>query len=119
MVTERPARRLTDVLENIARIRGHVRGMDEAAFLADIKTIDAVERCLARIAEAMRKIGPRYDSLYPDLALPDIRGFGSVLRHDYESIEAPRLWVFATVEVAALEAMARTELAKLPPDSGE
>ncbi|PIW26980.1 MAG: hypothetical protein COW30_12335 [Rhodospirillales bacterium CG15_BIG_FIL_POST_REV_8_21_14_020_66_15] len=116
MVSERPARRLNDVLENIARIRSHVRGMNEAAFLQDIKTIDAVERCFERIAEAMRKIGPRYDAVYPDLALPDLRGFGSVLRHDYESIEPPRLWIFATVEVVLLEAMARMELAKLPAE---
>ncbi|MEQ8804262.1 MAG: hypothetical protein RLO05_09050 [Rhodospirillales bacterium] len=66
----------------------------------------------------MRKIGPHYDGLYPDLALPDLRSFGSVLRHDYESIEPSRLWVFATVELVALESMARTELAKQPPDVG-
>ncbi|MEQ8227946.1 MAG: DUF86 domain-containing protein [Rhodospirillales bacterium] len=116
MVSDRPAQRLNDVLDNIARIRSHIRDMDEPAFLVDIKTIDAVERCFERIAEAMRKIGGRYDEVYPDLALQGLRDFGSVLRHDYESIEPSRLWVFATEELHRLEAMARAELVKLPPE---
>ncbi len=58
MSTDREALRLQDMVENIARIESHVAGMDFAAFAADEKTIDAVERCIQRITEAVIKIGP-------------------------------------------------------------
>lgn len=113
MVSEQPVRRLTDILDNISRIRRHTRGMDETTFRRSEIAIDAVERCFERIAEAMRKLGNRYDTLYPDLGLKGLRDFGSVLRHDYESIEPARLWEFVTEDLERLEAMARAELAKL------
>lgn len=118
MPTERPAQRLRDIIANIGRIRDHVRGMDEKTFLEDGKTLDAVERCLERIAEASRKIGKRYDGDYPELHLAALRDFGSKLRHDYDVIEPRRLWGFARERLDPLEAMARTELAKLADEEG-
>ena len=90
--------------------------MDKQAFLGDLKTRDAVERCLERIAEAARKLGDVYDETYPGLSLRDLRRFGSVLRHDYDSLIAPQMWQYIDNRLDSLEAMARTELAKLPPD---
>ena len=46
-----------DVVENIDRIDSYLVGSDRLAFSADTKTIDAVERCLQRITEAVIKIG--------------------------------------------------------------
>ncbi len=56
--SENPRRRFQDIVENIDRIEQYVLGLDCAAFLADRKTIDAVERCLARVSEAAVKLGP-------------------------------------------------------------
>ena len=116
MPTERPARRLADIIENVERIRSYVKGMDEQAFLGDQKTRDAVERCMERIAEAARKLGDGYDGAYAELSLRDLRRFGSVLRHDYDQLIAPQMWRYIANQLDPLEAMARAELAKLPPD---
>lgn len=113
MPTERPAQRLSDILANIERIRRHVQGMDDAAFKANDMAVDAVERCYERIAEAARKLGGQYDAAYPDLQLESLRQFGSILRHDYDGIEPRRLWAYTKERLDSLEAMARTELAKL------
>ena len=116
MPSNDPAQCLDDILENIRRIRAYTEGMDEAGFLQDTKTIDAVERCFERIAEAARRLGDRLDSDYPALDLPALRGFGSVLRHDYGSVQPALLWGFARDRMEPLEAMARAELERLSTD---
>jgi uncharacterized protein with HEPN domain len=103
--------------DNADRIADHVAGMDRQAFLSDDKTLDAVERCLERIAEAARRIGDRFDARYPQLELGNLRRFGSVLRHDYESILPEALWIYIQSDVPAIRQMAETEIARI--DAGE
>ena len=116
MPSNDPAQHLDDILENIGRIRSYTEGMEEVGFLQDTKTIDAVERCFQRIAEAARRLEDRFDSDYPDLDLPALRGFGSVLRHDYDSVQPALLWGFVRNRLNPLEAMARTELERFSTD---
>ena len=51
--------------------------MREQDFLADAKTLDAVERCLARISEAAIKLGADAERLCPQIPWRDIRGIGT------------------------------------------
>jgi len=116
MPSNDPVQRFDDILENIGRIRRYTEGMEEAGFLKDTKTIDAVERCVERMAEAVRKLGDRFDTDYPDLELPALRGFGNVLRHDYDSVQPILLWGFVRGRLDSLESFARTELQGLSSD---
>ena len=113
-----PARDATkrwhDILDNIARIRRHIAGLDQSAFLRDQKTQDAVERCLERICEAARKLGDGYDAVYPDVEFQNLRQLGSVLRHDYEDVRADLIWAAIIKRLPRLEAACRAELAKSP-----
>ncbi|MCF6187234.1 MAG: diguanylate cyclase [Desulfobulbaceae bacterium] len=113
MPSSYPAQRLDDILENIGRIREYTNGMDLTNFIADRKTADAVERCFQRISEAALKLGDRYDADYPDLDLAALRGFGNVLRHDYDSVQPVLLWGFVRDRLEPMESMARIELEKL------
>ena len=113
MPSEQPAARLNDIIENIERIRFHVLNMEMANFLSNPTAIDATERCLQRITEAARKLGGRFDDVYPETDLPELRKFGSVLRHDYGGIRQDLIWLFIHERLPALEKMAITELAKL------
>lgn len=117
MPTKDPRLGLGDMRDNAARIAAHVAGIDRHAFLNDEKTLDAVERCLERIAGAARRIGDRFDDRYPDLELPNLRRFGSVLRHDCESIFPESLWIYVHDDVPAIQAMAETEIERI--GSGE
>jgi uncharacterized protein with HEPN domain len=86
--TDREALRLQDIIDNIDRISGYVGGMDYAAFASDPKTVDAVERCLHRITEAVIKIGPeRMAELLPTTPVSAVRGLGNMLRHDYDRVD--------------------------------
>ena len=66
MPSEKPARRLEDIIENAKAIQRYVAGMDLTAFEEDQKTVDAVERCLERISEAAAKLGDLAPTLMPD-----------------------------------------------------
>ena len=79
-------------------------------FTADQKTQDAVERCLERISEAARKIGDALDAKYREAEFPNPRQLGSVLRHDYDEIEAEMLWRSLTGRLDILETACRREL---------
>jgi uncharacterized protein with HEPN domain len=113
--SEDPARRLGDILANIARIRRYVGNMSAEEFLTDPKTQDAVERCLQRIAEAARKLGDALDQDYPEVEFDKLRQLGSVLRHDYDEILPKLVWRSATTRLDALETACRRELGRGGP----
>ena len=62
MPSNRPRRRVQDIIDNIDRIRLHVGRMGYPDYLADPKTQDAVERCFQRITEAAIKLGRSMDT---------------------------------------------------------
>jgi uncharacterized protein with HEPN domain len=107
------ARRLRDILANVARLRRHTSGMTADRFLSDEKTQDAVERCLERISEAARKIGDGLDAKYPVVEFHKLRQLGSVLRHDYDDFSADLLWGSLTERLDILEDACRRELAAI------
>lgn len=93
MSTEREAQRLQDIVDNIERIDAYLAGYDYAAFVADERTIDAVERCLQRLTEAVIKIGPeRMAAISPRTPADAVRGLGNKLRHEYDLLDLPTIW---------------------------
>ena len=81
----------------------HVGDMDYSAFAGDLKTIDAVERCLRRITEAVIKIGPeRMSEIAPSLPASAVRGLGNLLRHDYDLVSLPAIYATVTDRLPGL-----------------
>jgi len=110
--TEREALRLHDIIDNIDRIEGYVAGMDLPAFAADQRTIDAVERCLQRITEAVIKIGAeRMAAISPKLPVDAVRGLGNMLRHDYDNVDLATIYRTVRESLPAL----RSDCAKALP----
>ncbi len=93
------ARRLRDILANVARIRRHTSGMTADRFLSDEK--------------AARKIGDGLDAKYPAVEFHKLRQVGSVLRHDYDDFSADLLWGSLTSRLDILEDACRRELATI------
>ena len=92
MPSEKPIRRLQDIVENAQAILQYTAGMDLTAFQKDRRTYDAVERCLERISEAAAKLGDLAESLLPGQPWHKVRALGNRLRHEYEDIREDRLW---------------------------
>ena len=102
MPSEKPLRRLQDIIDNVQAIQRYVVGMELASFEEDARTNDAVERCLERISEAAVKLGDIAPTLMPDQPWHQIRGLGNRLRHEYDAIRADRLWDIVRVDLPAL-----------------
>jgi uncharacterized protein with HEPN domain len=113
--TERPAQRIHDILVNIASIEEYTDGLSEEVFFSNRMIVDAVERCLERIAEAARKLGDQFDSVVPsEIDLNAIRQFGSVLRHNYDAVDTKILWNVVAIELPKLKAAFKTLEAEHP-----
>jgi uncharacterized protein with HEPN domain len=100
--SEKPARRLEDIVENAQAIQRYVAGMDGKSFEKDTKTYDAVERCLERISEAAAKLGDLAPSLVPGQPWQEIRALGNRLRHEYDAIREDRLWDIVQIDLPPL-----------------
>jgi uncharacterized protein with HEPN domain len=111
--SDKPARRLEDIIENAQAIQRYVAGMDLAAFETDQKTYDAVERCLERISEAAAKLGDLAPSLVPGQPWQEIRALGNRLRHEYDAIREDRLWDIVQIDLPPLCAACKDVLQRL------
>jgi len=100
--SDKPDRRLEDIVENARAIQRYVAGMDLSAFEQDQKTYDAVERCLERISEAAAKLGDLAQDLVPGQPWQEIRALGNRLRHEYDVIREDRLWDIVQVDLPSL-----------------
>jgi uncharacterized protein with HEPN domain len=105
------------MIENIRAIESYVSGMNLAAFRADAKTYDAVERCLERISEAASKLGATASDLMPDQPWQEIRALGNRLRHEYDIIREDRLWAIVRVDLPRLLVACEIAIARLKKDT--
>lgn len=118
MPSSNPVQRFEDILANIARIEIHTAGIDsQTAFEENYTAYDAVERCLERISEAARKLGPVAETFCPEFPWPKVRGLGNVLRHEYDRVESIRLWYVVQDDLPPLKAAVQAALRKL--EAGE
>ena len=106
------------MLENVRLIQSYLLGMDRAAFDADRRTRDAVERCLERVSEAAAKLGDSADELAPGPPWKAVRALGNVLRHAYDQVDPARIWEIATQDLPLMAAAVEAALKRLgsPPE---
>jgi uncharacterized protein with HEPN domain len=78
--------------------------MDLTAFTEDLKTSNAAERCLERISEAAKKLGAVAEELCPAIPWPQVRAIGNFLRHEYDRIDAGRVWLTIEDDLPPLRA---------------
>jgi uncharacterized protein with HEPN domain len=104
---------LKDVLFNIARIERHIVGIGRDDFAGEDLVVDAVERCLQRICEAIYRLGKRAEELLPGQPSGEIRGLGNRLRHAYDAIDLGVIWDTVTNDLPGLKGEAERALASL------
>lgn len=111
MFSERMQFRLRDILDNIDAIESYAGAMPLAQFQEDRRTIDAVERCLQRITEAVIQIGEtEMRAILPDIPFASIRGMGNKLRHEYHRIDARQIYITIYDELPPLRDAVRRAL---------
>jgi len=117
--SEKPVRRLEDIIDNIDRIQNYTDGYDFERFANDRRCQDAVERCLSRISEAASRLGPLAETLAPHQPWSNIRSLGNLLRHEYDKIDRKAIWDMVANDLATLRPAVETALRALQKDESE
>ncbi len=110
MLSETDRDALKDVRDDIARVLRFVEGYDIDAFVADDKTFYAATRCLEIISEASRRLSPTFKARFPEIPWKDVAGSGSIYRHNYENVQARRVWATIHDALRPLRARVAVEL---------
>jgi uncharacterized protein with HEPN domain len=96
--------RLDDMLVAIERIESYVAGLDNAAFFADQKTIDAAVRNFEIIGEAANQLSDDFRLSHPDVPWSQVRGMRNRLIHDYAMVDVEILWQTIQHDLPSLKA---------------
>jgi uncharacterized protein with HEPN domain len=112
--SNKPGRRVRDIIENAEAIPGYTAGMNFAAFQANRQAYDATERCLLRISEAAVKLGDLAPMLMPNQPWDRIRAIGNYLRHQYDDMDQQQVWEIVQVHLRPLCADCKEALNRLP-----
>lgn len=83
---------LLHILEAILRIEEYALGMNEAQFLKDHKTQDAIIRQLEIIGEASRQLEESFKQEYPKLPWKHMVSMRNKLMHEYFGISIKIIW---------------------------
>lgn len=107
MSSDRVRSRLEHIVEYSDHIAEYLTGYDLERFLGDRRTVDAVERCLERIAEALVQIGPEA-IMAMNMAVPlnEVRGLGNRLRHEYRRVDKRLIFDTARNDIPPLRGSA-------------
>ncbi len=113
--------RLTDylghMLEAIERCHEYIADMDEAAFLSDRKTQDAVIRTFEVMGEAsnnIRKHFPEFVATHPGIPFGQAVGMRNVLSHGYFLVDLTAVWKTIHADLPPLRDAVKTLLDSLP-----
>lgn len=117
MPSRNPERRFHDIIANIDWIREDVADMSEADFLSNRLVQDAILYRLLRISEAATKLGTLAEEIAPGTPWAQIRGFGNAIRHEYDAIALPQVWIIVSRDLHVLHQACEAALEALR-DSG-
>jgi len=95
---------LQHLLDAILRVESYTTGLDQAAFLGDPRTQDAVVRQLEIIGEATKKLASETRQRSPSTPWQDIAGMRDKLIHDYFDVDIRRVWNTAKRDLPPLKA---------------
>lgn len=100
-------------MDNIGWIQSDVKEVSASDFLLNRMLQDAVLFRLLRISEAAVKLGAQAEEIVPGQPWAQIRAFGNVLRHDYDSLALPQVWTILTRDLPSLLANCQAALARM------
>jgi uncharacterized protein with HEPN domain len=84
--------------------------MDARSFAQDLKTSNAVERCLERNSEAAKKLEGQAEELCPSIPWPQLRALVNMLRQEYDRIDVLRIWLLIEDDLPNLKAAVKNTL---------
>lgn len=83
---------LVDLARAARLVRDFVQGMDQAAFLADLKTQSAVLHQLLILGEAAKRLSQAFRDAHPQIPWPLVTGMRDKLIHHYDAVDLGVVW---------------------------
>jgi uncharacterized protein with HEPN domain len=96
---------LRDILDSalaIRRYRRYLSGVSRNDFMANVEKQDAVLRRFEIIGEAVSRLAPTTQGLFPNLPFRDMRGMRNIIAHDYGDVDLEQVWKTATADLDEL-----------------
>ena len=87
-----PSVLLDEIRTSIEKIQRYTAGLDEASFLDDEKTADAVVRNLEIIGEAAKQLPAEFKNRQSTIRWVQIAGLRNRIVHDYAGIDLKLVW---------------------------
>jgi uncharacterized protein with HEPN domain len=95
--------KLEHALRAIDDIQKYLSGFSYETFARDRMRMQAVERNLEIIGEAINHIPEDIQRLYPHISWSDIYGMRNILSHGYDIIDTGTVWETATGDLNGLK----------------
>lgn len=118
MPSERVAKALLDIKDNIVLARGWTAEISPAAFGEERIVFYAVTRCLEIISEASRRLPADLRHRHPHIPWRDIGDAGNVYRHAYDGVQERIVLETVRGALPHLEAAIDEEIAALGDADG-
>lgn len=77
-------------------------GLDGQSFQADLKTQLAVLYELTVLGEAVKRLSPEFRDRHPNVPWRSMAGMRDKLVHDYDQVDAQRIWEVVTTSIPEL-----------------
>lgn len=98
-----PVLLLADILTAINKIETYTEGLDYSSFLADSRTVEAVERNFEIIGEAANQLPETVQMEYSHIPWHSVIGFRNRLIHGYFGVDYEILWYILKVDLPVLK----------------
>ncbi len=93
---------LLDIVRAARLVLEFQRGMDEAAFLADLKTQSAILHQLMVLGEAVKRLSTEFRNSHGGIPWSLMAGMRDKLIHGYDIVDLGQVWETATKDVPEL-----------------
>lgn len=103
MSKRNPKLLIADMLLAISKIKTYTNGLDFDSFMADSRTIDAVERNFEIIGEAANQLPQAFQNEHPAIAWHGVISFRNRLIHGYFGVDYEILWYIIQNDLQELE----------------
>ena len=94
---------VADILLAISKIKTYTEGLDFDSFMADSKTVDAVERNFEIIGEAATQLPKSIQEANPSIEWHSVVSFRNRLIHGYFGVDYQILWYVVQIDLPILE----------------
>lgn len=104
---------LRDIAYHIDVATNFLTGFSYKTFKENLRTVDAVIRCLEIISEASGRLPPELKQRHSAIAWRNMAAAGNLYRHEYENVEEQQVWAAVRLALPDLKAVVVQELAAL------